>query len=137
MPRLVPLFAALLFLAFVRPCSAQESPYAAGRDLPATVQTPMATVTQTPEMWFYEQERMRDDDPKMAIRRRAELKGQQRAERLASQKWYGINNSRPMVATMPTLGGTYSPYWGSNTYNQFRWKPFNPHTVIVPPTIVR
>jgi hypothetical protein len=75
------------------------------------------TRTLTPEMWFYEQERSRHDDPAQAVRRNAELRAQQRAERLASQKWFGISNSRPSVNPTPSMGGMLAPTWGSNTYD--------------------
>ncbi len=87
-------------------------------------------VTPTVEMWFYEQERSRYDDPKMAIRRRAEMRAQQRHNRLAAQAWYGISKSRPMVSPTAYPAG-YSAYWGSNTYNPMRWQPGGAPTVIV------
>jgi len=93
------------------------------------------TVTQTPEMVFYQQERERYEDPKMMVRRRAELKGQQRAERLASQKWFGISNSRPTVSCTPGIGGSYAPYWGSNSYDPNRWRPYQP--IVVVPNVMR
>lgn len=82
------------------------------------------TRTQTPEMWFYEQERSRHDDPAQAVRRNAERRAQQRAERLASQKWFGISNSRPIVNPTPSMGGMLAPTWGSNTYDPNRWRPY-------------
>jgi hypothetical protein len=75
-------------------------------------------------MMFYEQERERYESPKMMVRRRAELRGVQRAERLASLKWYGMNNSRPAMNPNPHWGGGFSPYWGSNTYDPNRWRPY-------------
>jgi len=66
-------------------------------------------------------ERNRHDDPKLAVRRRAEARGEQRAQRLASSKWYGIYNSRPTVSPTPWFS-TYSPSWVSNTYDPARWR---------------
>jgi hypothetical protein len=74
----------------------------------------------TPEMWFYEQERSRYDDPKMAVRRKAEFRAAQRSNRIASQHWYGMSNSRPTVSTTPWFG-TYSPTWSSNSADPYRW----------------
>ena len=87
-------------------------------------------VTPTVEMWFYEQERSRYDDPKMAVRRRAEMRAQQRQSRLAAQAWYGMSKSRPMVSPTAYPSG-YSPYWGSNTYNPLRWQPGGAATMVV------
>jgi hypothetical protein len=67
----------------------------------------------TPEMWFYQQESRRWDDPKQAVRRKAEFKAAQRELRIAAMQWYGFSNSRPTVN--PTLfSGSYAPGWGSN-----------------------
>ncbi|MEX2112100.1 MAG: hypothetical protein WD845_02890 [Pirellulales bacterium] len=79
-------------------------------------------VTPTPEMWFYEQEMNRYDNPKAMVHERAEWRANQRRGRLAAQKWYGISNSRPMVSPFPWFGG-YGPFWGSNTYDPLRWQP--------------
>src|SRR5215216_139592 len=49
----------------------------------------------TPELWVYSQEQQRHDDPAQAVRRKAELKADQRLARLAALKWYGQSNSRP------------------------------------------
>jgi hypothetical protein len=74
----------------------------------------------TPEMWYYMQEMRRYDDPKQAIRRKAEIKAAQRRDRLASLKWYGYSNSRPLAAHMPFMG-SYSPTWVGNSWNPFYW----------------
>jgi len=85
----------------------------------------------TPEMWFYEQERTRYEDPKAAVRRRAEYRAAQRDARLASLRWYGMSNSRPAATTTPFIT-TYSPTYSGSTYDPFVWRPFGPTTVIVP-----
>ena len=85
---------------------------------------------QTPEMWIYEQERIRYEDPKAAVRRRAELRGLRRADRIATMKWYGMSNSRPRVSSTPSMS-TYSPYWGSNTYDPYRWRPYSTPSVMI------
>jgi hypothetical protein len=104
---------------------AQESPFDLRRDrAPRTAPLPdssIGVVAPTPEMWFYEQESKRQGDTKLAVRRRAELKGEQRHHRLASMKWYGISNSRPTVSPTPWCGG-YSDHWASNTYDPLRWR---------------
>jgi hypothetical protein len=90
-------------------------------------------LTPTPEMWLYEQERARHDDPKLAIRRRAELRGLLRQDRLATLKWYGLSNSRPSVSITPWFG-SYSANWGSNTSDPMRWRPATVPYVVQRPT---
>ncbi len=77
--------------------------------------------TPTPEMWFYEQERRLWEDPKVAVRRKAEFRTAQRMRRIAAQRWFGINNLRPMASPIPYWGGAASPYWASNSRDPYRW----------------
>jgi hypothetical protein len=67
-------------------------------------------VQATPEMWFYEQERHRYDDPKTMVRQNAAFDAAQRKQRLTAMKWYGFSNSRPMVNSTP-FGSSYAPTW--------------------------
>ncbi len=82
-----------------------------------------------PELWLYQQQTDRHDDPQMAVRRNAEQSGAQRRRRIASRQWYGISASRPMANPVPTMG-TYSPYWGGNTSDPYRWAPITPWPVL-------
>jgi hypothetical protein len=84
-----------------------------------TLSTSQGTVT--PEMWLYEQERNRYEDPHSAVRRKAEQRAAQRADRLAAMKWYGQSNSRPLVAPTPFCD-TYGAGWVSNTSNPYQWR---------------
>lgn len=114
----------VLILAAAWPCLAQDGTVDLRRDeqQAPVVPTPnMSGLSPTPEMWFYEQERARYDSPKMAVRRKAEQRGQQRSDRLAALKWYGIDNSRPTVSGTPWFG-SYGAYWGSNTFDPMRWR---------------
>jgi hypothetical protein len=130
----------LVVLALGWPCAAQDSPFDLRRDsAPRVAPTPDSSVgilAPTPEMWFYEQERIRHDDPKMAVRRRAEQRGQDRQLRLASQKWYGISNSRPTVSPTPWFAG-YSDHWGSNTCDPLRWRMPTVPLLVTRPTAER
>lgn len=94
--------------------------------------TAPGVVSPTVEMWFYEQERLRHDDPKMVIRQRAELRAQQRQDRLAAQQWYGLSNSRPSVSPTPWFG-SYSAFWGSNGFDPQRWRPTVAPLVVMRP----
>src|SRR5262249_52546276 len=126
----------LAALGGIHSASAQEQTIDVRRDPSPRLsigQDGSSIINPTPEMWFYEQERSRIDDPKLVMRRRAELRGQQRADRLASQHWYGISNSRPVVSSMPWMGG-YAPFWGSNTYDPLRWRPPSAPLVVIRPT---
>jgi hypothetical protein len=74
----------------------------------------------TPEIWLYLQEQRRYDDPKQAVRRKAEARAQQRRDRLSALKWFGMSNARPTASAVPWMG-TYSPYWGGNSWDPFQW----------------
>jgi len=100
--------------------------------LPAMAQTGRETAPKnpstevanpTPEMWLYEQYRQQYNDPKVAVRRNAEFKAHQRANRLASMRWFGFSNSRPKATSDPYHGQIYSPAWtGPNPRYPFRWQ---------------
>ncbi len=93
----------------------------------------------TPEMYLYLHELKRYDDPKQAVRRKAELKTAQRNQRLAAQKWFGVSNARPMASAQPFMD-LYSPRWVGNGYNSFDWVGAQNSTapvIIVEPTIRR
>jgi hypothetical protein len=132
---LVPL--SLLALCVAVPCAAQEAQQNLRRDQPVhTTHVPesLGAVIPTPEMWFYYQQWKRHDNPRLAIRRRAEERAQDRHDRMASQQWYGIDNARPTVSG--TWPGGYSPYWGSNTNDPMRWRAVNAPLVVVRPADV-
>ena len=74
----------------------------------------------TPEMWIYSQELNRHDDPAQAVRRKAELRGAQRMQRIAAMKWFGFSNARPQASTAPMMG-VYSPAWIGNGYDRYDW----------------
>ncbi len=111
------------------PCQAQEPRV---RPHVPSAQDTQGVLTPTPEMWFYEQERLRHDDPKMAIRLRAEVRAQQRQDRLASLYWFGMSNSRPSVSCAP-FTGSYSAYWASNSFDPLRWRQTTYPLVVMRP----
>lgn len=90
-------------------------------------------VSPTPEMWFYEQERTRYEDPKTAVRRKAEFRAAQRQNRLASSQWFGINNSRPTASPTPYTG-SYSPTWVGNTPDPYRWSGVGGASMVMRPS---
>lgn len=79
-----------------------------------------SSVTPTPEMWLYQQEIMRQQDPSVAVRQRAEFVANQRRRRLASQRWLGYSKLRPMVSPTPWLS-TWSPRWSGSTGRVYVW----------------
>jgi hypothetical protein len=89
-------------------------------------------VAATPEMWFYEQERLRYEDPQTVVRQKAEMKAAQRQARLASMKWFGFSNSRPQASIDP-YAGPYSPRWTSNGYIPSEWVGVGGSTVVFRP----
>lgn len=106
-----------------------ELPPARPSDAPATI--PGISQSQmTPEMYLYLYELRRSEDPKQAVRRKAELKTAQRMQRLAAQKWFGVSNARPMASAQPFLD-LYSPRWIGNGYNAFDWAGANASGVTV------
>jgi len=80
----------------------------------------LSTPNVTPELWLYSQEMRRHDDSAQAVRRRAELRADQRSQRLAALKWFGLSNSRPQASPIPLMG-VYSPAWVGNGPNRYDW----------------
>ena len=75
----------------------------------------------TPDMWFYEQALRRYQDPKVAVRAKAEFRSQQRLHRIATMKWFGFSNARPRASSDP-FHNDYSPGWVANPgYYPSRW----------------
>ena len=67
----------------------------------------------TPEMWLYLQEMHRHDDPKEAVRRKAEFRAAERQRRIAAREWFGYSNSRPSANPDP-YHNTWSAHWSAN-----------------------
>lgn len=67
----------------------------------------------TPDMWLYLQEMHRHDDPKVAVRRKAEYRTAQRQRRIAAREWFGYSNSRPIANPDPYTAG-WSAHWSAN-----------------------
>jgi hypothetical protein len=74
----------------------------------------------TPEMSFYMQEYRRYQQPKEAVRRKAEFRSAQRQRRLAAQRWFGFSKLRPVANPIPWYG-SYSPSWVGNGTNSYGW----------------
>jgi len=72
------------------------------------------------DLWLYLHEERRHDDPKQAIRRKAEAKAAERGQRLAAMQWYGLSNQRPNASSVPFMG-TYSPSWVGTVNRPSTW----------------
>lgn len=78
--------------------------------------------------WVYPPDHRRQDDPRIAIRRKAEYKAEQRQARLAATKWFGLSNARPSASAVPFMG-TYSPTWTGNGGLPYQWRMPQPMVV--------
>ena len=122
-------FAALALLTLAVGSANAQAP-AATDPAPRSRLSP-GDVTPTPEMWFYEQYRRDYDDPKLAVRRAAEIKARQRRNRLAAQKWFGYSNSRPQCNVDPFNGDWSFGWTGNNSYYPMRWSGVGRPWVVV------
>jgi hypothetical protein len=105
---------------------------------PGETKTPITSISPgelkaTPEMWFYEQYMRQYQDPKMAVRARAEFEADQRQKRLAAMRWFGFSNSRPRACSDP-VHNDYSPGWSSNnSAYPYRWGGYGPTVYVARP----
>jgi hypothetical protein len=74
----------------------------------------------SPELYLYLHEQRRLDDPKQAVRRKAEARSAARDSRIAAMKWYGMSNARPQANPVPFMG-TYSPAWVGSGGDRYDW----------------
>ena len=87
----------------------------------------------TSEMWFYQEKLRQYMDPKMALRKIAEEKANQRRARLAAQRGYGYSSIRPEVGTGSAHGGWGAGWTSGNRYHPSRRSYFGPAVVVVRP----
>jgi len=124
-----------LMLALLASNSFAQKPAPQNNDLRRDVSTGQTTTGQaaaTPEMWIYQQERDRYEDPRLAVRRKAELRAAQRGDRLAAMKWFGQSNARPLVSATPHTD-TYGAGWVSDSANPYQWRGGSAPSVVVRP----
>jgi hypothetical protein len=76
----------------------------------------LADVAPTPEMWLYSQELRRYEDPRVAVRRKAEIRGQQRQQRIAARKAAGVSKQRPIAYDTP-----FHTYFSSWMHTGYVW----------------
>ena len=136
MKRLAVALSLLLILVAVPAMAQQVTPTpAAPTETAAALTISPGEVSATPEMWFYQQELQRYQDPKEAVRAKAEFRAAQRRNRTAARKWFGFSNSRPTAGVDP-VHGEYSPRWTSNNnLYPFRWSGYGQTQVVARPVI--
>jgi hypothetical protein len=84
-------------------------------------------VEQDHESWYYGSQ----ETPKKSIaQQKAELKAEQRMDRLASQKWYGMSMSRPTASGMPFTTMHYAPTWTRPGGQPFAWYTGYPQPIV-------
>ena len=114
------------------PASGQNPP---GNNLSLGDTISLGEVTPTPEMWFYQQYHQQYQDPKMAVRLKAEERSAQRRARIEAQRWFGFSKARPKAGT-DCVHGDYSPGWTSGHANYpFRWTGYGVAAVVVRPVV--
>ena len=59
-------------------------------------------------------------DAKSLVQRNATIRANQRRRRLATRKWFGYSNARPIAAASPFMTH-YSPMWTSNPWTPYHW----------------
>lgn len=124
-------YRALLFVClgmlFTSAAQAQQ-PQQVGSE--STPPISLGELEPTAQMWFYEQAMQQYHDPKAAVRAKAEYRAAQRQRRMASSKWFGVSNARPMASTTPYTS-TYSPVWTSGNYNRFQWSGSSSQPIVI------
>lgn len=118
---------ASLSLLFASTAAAQKPQ---SNDSESTPPIQLGELQPTAQMWFYEQAMQQYHDPKASVRAKAEFRAAQRQRRLASSKWFGISNARPMASTTPFMG-TYSPVWTSGNWDPSQWSGSSSAPIVV------
>ena len=125
----LPIAGALLVVLMAMPTQAQ-TPAESGSTLRFSGGITPGEVTATPEMWFYQQQMNRWDNPKEAIRRKAEFRSAQREARLASRRWFGVSLARPMTSTA-VLNGEHAATWtGGSPLHPYQWSGAAPVVIV-------
>lgn len=125
----LPIGIALLIVLMTIPAQAQ-SPAENGSRMRFGGGITPGEVTATPEMWFYQEQMNRRDDPKEAVRRKAEFRTAQREARLAARQWFGISLMRPTTSTAIMNGESGAVWTGTDPLYPYRWRATSPVIVV-------
>jgi hypothetical protein len=74
------------------------------------------------QSWNREQTTSAKTDARAYIQQRAQVRAQQRQDRIAAMNWYGMSNSRPNAATTP-FTSRYSSVWEMPGGRPYSWTP--------------
>jgi hypothetical protein len=72
------------------------------------------------ESWTYQSPTSANANARAIVQQKAEIRAQQRMDRLAALNWYGMSNSRPMASGTPYCS-MYSPTWQVPGGRPFAW----------------
>jgi hypothetical protein len=72
------------------------------------------------QSWYREQ--ATKPDTRVIVQQKAQVRAQQRMDRMASMQWYGMSNSRPQGSTTP-FSSRYSPTWEMPGGQPYSWFP--------------
>ncbi len=127
--RWLPIAVTLLVVLMAVPAQAQ-APAENGSTMRFSGGIAPGEVTATPEMWFYQEQMLRRDDPKEAVRRKAEFRTAQRESRLASRRWFGVSLMRPTMSTAVMDGEGAAVWTGTDPFYPYRWSGRTPAVVV-------
>lgn len=112
------LFASTSFVTAQDSASAKEESAQSTFDFPSNVNV-------TPEMWMYMHEYRRQQDPKVAIRKKAEFRAQQRRNRIEAQKWFGYSKLRPTASAIPHYSNSHGTRWTGLPWSPYQWSGYS------------
>lgn len=75
------------------------------------------------QSWLREQQSTKPT-PTDIVQQKAQIRAQQRMDRMASSAWYGISNSRPTGGQTPFMS-RYAPMWEMPGGRPFAWYPYS------------
>lgn len=75
------------------------------------------------QSWYREQQNVKPT-PTEIVQQKAQIRAQQRMDRMGSMAWYGISNSRPTGGTTPFMS-RYAPMWEMPGGRPFAWYPYS------------
>ncbi len=129
--------ALVLIASLAVPCTAQEAKEkgkeSKAREAKTTIHLSPGELSATPEMWFYEQALRQYQDPKTAVRQKAEFRVAERQRRLAALKWYGLSNARPRMGSDFVHGDPAASWTSGHAYYPNRWSSSGFGAVLVRP----
>lgn len=119
-----------LIAGFVLAASLLMNASTAEAQRPERERAPAGVDQPTGDDWYYESNYTPKLDPKTIIHQKAAARAQQRANRIASLAWFGMNNSRPTASPTP-LTGIYSPVWQMPGGQPYAWHGSQTRTIVI------